>query len=279
MASGDSVLLEVTGVDEVHQLGHDERLGGRHRARLGNGADRGEYGLQEGGGRPLLFLGGIGLGRRLGSVPGGRPHRALPRSSGGFSGALSLSSSSFGFAFSRSVLFGNRGLFGGSFCRFLDDLLSSAVAVLDVDVDTDDSNVSGGGLPHHMHLHSVTNSGIEVFAREMEVELLEAELDVVEGHGPALGNHLDRRPEVLELGSFGEVWDCDAEIGRRDERELAFDHVDGRLVASGGTEDVGRVEGDPVQRALGTVDLSKLSTCRRVLEEDFFLSIRTVRAE
>ena len=107
-----------------------------------------------------------------------------------------------------------------------------------------------------MHFHIVLHSSVEVLAWEMEVELLEAELDVVEGHGAPLSDDLDRGPEVLELGSLGDVRDADAKVGGRHEGELAFNHVYGGLVASGGTHDVGRVEGDPVERALDTLRLS-----------------------
>ena len=92
--------------------------------------------------------------------------------------------------------------------------------------------------------------GIDVLARQVEVELLEGELDAVEGHGAALGDDLDGGTQVLELGALGEVRDRDAEIAGGDEGELALDHVDGGLVVSGGAEDVGRVEGYPVQGAL-----------------------------
>lgn len=210
---GVNILLEITSVDDVNDLGHDEGLGGGLGTGLSDGGEGGEDSLEKGGGGTLgdvRLLAGI-LGVHLG-------------------GALLGSSGDSGDV-------GGRG--GGGVAR-----------VLDVDVDADDGDLALGGLPNHVHLHGAAHTVVEVLAGEVEVELLEGEVDAVDGHGAALGDDLDGGTEVLELGAGGEVGDVNAEGGGGHELELALGHVDGGLAGSGGAEDVGGVEGDPVEGAL-----------------------------
>ena len=48
------------------------------------------------------------------------------------------------------------------------------------------------------------------------------------------GNDFDGCAKVLELGSLGEVGDCDGKLRRGDQGENAVDHIDGRLLGAAG---------------------------------------------
>lgn len=104
-----------------------------------------------------------------------------------------------------------------------------------------------------MHLHGAACTVVEVLAWKVEVELLEIELNTVDGHGTTLGDDLYRGAEVFELGAFGEVGDLQTDSAGGHELELAFGHVDGGLAGTSGAQDIGRINGDPVGRALRAV--------------------------
>lgn len=134
---------------------------------------------------------------------------------------------------------------------------SRSSTVVQVDVNTDDSNFLLRSLPHHVHLHGHACTVVKMLAGQVEVELLELVglfADLEAATAGLLGDHLDGGAEILKFGALGKVGDFEGHLGCRDEVERALGHVDWRLVLARGARGVGsRVERVPVDRALTRV--------------------------
>lgn len=233
--------LERTGCKSADELGHVERLGLGKSSRLSNLTNRTKDCLQK-------------VGRRGSS--GGRGVDMEERTAN--SRKLSLL---VGMVVVVSV--------GCALADHLDKAVSldlgsrasrvtsaSTSSILDIDKDTNNSNLGILTLPNHVHLHSHALSGVEMLAGQVEVELLESEAGVAESHAALSGDDLDGSAKVLELGSFGHVGDLKVKLRGRDHGVGAGDHVDGGLVDTGRADSVGcGIESNPVGWALLPVSI------------------------
>lgn len=235
--------LERASCKSADKLGHVERLGLGKSSRLSNLANGSKDGLQK-------------VGRRGGS--GGRGVDMEERTSN--SRKLSLL---VGMVVVVTV--------GCALADHLDKAVSldlgscasrvtrctSTSSILNIDKDTDDSNLGILALPNHVHLHSHALSGVEMLAGQVEVELLESEAGVAESHAALAGDDLDGGAKVLELGSFGHIGDLEVKLRGRDHGVGAGDHVNGGLVDTGRADSVGcRIESNPVSWTLSPVSIS-----------------------
>jgi len=179
--------LESIGLEDVNDLGHDERRGLDAGAGGSDLVDDTEDGLKQGS-----------------------------RGTGGSTSVLAAHDA-------RALGGSGRGLIG------------------DVNVHTDDGNLLLGGLEDHVHLHGLGGAVVEVLGGQVEVELLKLEGLSVGGEGAALGNDLDSRAKILELGTIGHVVDGQLDVRALEDLEDAVNHVDGGLAGAGCASGVGGV--------------------------------------
>ena len=92
---------------------------------------------------------------------------------------------------------------------------------------------------------------VEMLAGEVEVELLQLKGLVGNRQRAALGDDLDRRAQVLKVGTVGHVVDRQLNVGSVEDGEDAVDHVDRRLAGAGRAHRVGwGLKCRPVERSL-----------------------------
>jgi hypothetical protein len=96
-----------------------------------------------------------------------------------------------------------------------------------------------------------TGSIIQMLTGQVEMCLLELVGHVGDDERSSLGDNLDRRSQVLKLGTLGKVGYLQLEIRGRNHLEGPIHHIDGRLLGPGSAYLVDRgVQGDPVKRTL-----------------------------
>lgn len=214
--------LERTSSQGANKLSHVERLGLCEGSRLSNLSDRAKDGLEKGGSSCGSGSGRVDVEE---SASNTRELALVVRVVVGVGGTNTLAdhlNESVSLAGSRS---GGRWQLRGRVTSG-----TSSSTIIDINEDTDNSDLGILTLPDHVHLHSHALSGVQMLTGQVEVELLESEAGVGEFHGTLSSNDFDSGAQVLEFGSLEHVRDRQAQLRCRDNGIGACGHVDGGLV-------------------------------------------------